>query len=215
MTERCTETLIPPRRFQEGKEGYEWVARHTWQSWRERYKKHAERLDKRIAQIVENKQIMPGEPPVYVGRPDTRPKRPRKKIKVAKADPEDSEDFEARINMTGTTLSPTPDATMNMQPMIMPEMPLPRMEATGPLNLRTPSPTLTQEMPPPVLPTQAPSLQQLAQVRNAVSSANESQDWAIKIGNDPPPQWARTKRKIDEVENDDEDDTKCVNCSIS
>lgn len=32
--------------------GYEWVKRHTWQSWRERYKKNAERLDRHIAAIV-------------------------------------------------------------------------------------------------------------------------------------------------------------------
>ncbi|KAL5535307.1 hypothetical protein ACEPAF_3401 [Sanghuangporus sanghuang] len=33
--------------------GYEWVKRHTWQSWRERYKKNAERLDRHIAAIVD------------------------------------------------------------------------------------------------------------------------------------------------------------------
>ncbi|EJD04188.1 uncharacterized protein FOMMEDRAFT_82819, partial [Fomitiporia mediterranea MF3/22] len=35
-----------------GQPGYEWVARHTWQSWRERYKKNSERLDRHIAAIV-------------------------------------------------------------------------------------------------------------------------------------------------------------------
>ncbi|KAI5121324.1 hypothetical protein M0805_003791 [Coniferiporia weirii] len=32
--------------------GYGWVERHTWQSWRERYKKNAARLDQHIAAIV-------------------------------------------------------------------------------------------------------------------------------------------------------------------
>jgi len=32
--------------------GYEWVGRHTWQSWRERYKKNATRLDQHVAAIV-------------------------------------------------------------------------------------------------------------------------------------------------------------------
>ncbi|THH03002.1 hypothetical protein EW145_g6613 [Phellinidium pouzarii] len=37
--------------------GYEWVERHTWQSWRERYKKNAARLDQHIAAIVHINQI--------------------------------------------------------------------------------------------------------------------------------------------------------------
>ncbi|KAH8120088.1 hypothetical protein DFH11DRAFT_32037 [Phellopilus nigrolimitatus] len=32
--------------------GFEWVERHTWQSWRERYKKNAGRLDQHIAAVV-------------------------------------------------------------------------------------------------------------------------------------------------------------------
>ena len=41
--------------FQANEPGYAWVVRHTWQSWRERYKKNAQRLDKRIAVIVDEK----------------------------------------------------------------------------------------------------------------------------------------------------------------
>lgn len=33
--------------------GFEWVQRHPWQSWRERYKKNQDRLDKLIEKIVE------------------------------------------------------------------------------------------------------------------------------------------------------------------
>ncbi|KAJ7601379.1 hypothetical protein DFH06DRAFT_1026243, partial [Mycena polygramma] len=38
-----------------GQSGYEWVTRHTWQSWRERYKKNASRLDPLIDIAVKKK----------------------------------------------------------------------------------------------------------------------------------------------------------------
>jgi len=39
--------------------GYEWVGRHTWQSWRERYKKNATRLDQHVAALVNLGQTGP------------------------------------------------------------------------------------------------------------------------------------------------------------
>ncbi|KAG1755122.1 uncharacterized protein EDB91DRAFT_1277214 [Suillus paluster] len=60
---------------------YAWVSRHTWQSWRERYKKNAVRLDNMIAQIVDQKKPVPGEQGQYgyVRQDEEKPKRPRKK----------------------------------------------------------------------------------------------------------------------------------------
>jgi hypothetical protein len=64
---------------------YAWVSRHTWQSWRERYKKNAVRLDGMISQIVVQKKPIHGEPGQYgyVRRDDETPKRPRKTRKPA------------------------------------------------------------------------------------------------------------------------------------
>ncbi|KDQ63777.1 hypothetical protein JAAARDRAFT_53966 [Jaapia argillacea MUCL 33604] len=60
---------------------YGWVTRHTWQSWRERYKKNSTRLDFRIAAIVAQKKPVIGEKGQYgyVRAPEGKPKRPRKK----------------------------------------------------------------------------------------------------------------------------------------
>jgi hypothetical protein len=45
--------------------GYNWVNRHTWQSWRERYKKNSARLDVAIANIVSRRPVLPGEKGQY------------------------------------------------------------------------------------------------------------------------------------------------------
>ena len=45
--------------------GYSWVSRHTWQSWRERYKKNSARLDVAVANIVTRRPVLPGEKGQY------------------------------------------------------------------------------------------------------------------------------------------------------
>jgi hypothetical protein len=64
---------------------YAWVSRHTWQSWRERYKKNAVRLDTMIAQIVGQKKPVRGEQGQYgyVRKDEGKPKRPKKTRKPA------------------------------------------------------------------------------------------------------------------------------------
>ncbi|PCH33547.1 hypothetical protein WOLCODRAFT_86832 [Wolfiporia cocos MD-104 SS10] len=58
---------------------YAWVTRHTWQSWRERYKKNSARLDKLITEIVGQRKPAHGEKGQYgyVRVPEERPKRIR------------------------------------------------------------------------------------------------------------------------------------------
>jgi hypothetical protein len=117
---------------------------------------------------------------------------------------DDSADLEGQLNnLTGTTLSPTPDASIRMEPMELPEMPV-----AGPAP-RSPSPVpefaISQS---PV--SQAPSLLQIAQATaGGAVPLNESQDWMIRVGNDPPPRWAPGKRKRDELDlSDDLEDEK-------
>jgi hypothetical protein len=108
---------------------------------------------------------------------------------------DDSMDIEGQLNnLTGTTLSPTPDASMRMETMELPEMPV-----AGPA-LRSPSPVPEFAIPQnPV--SQAPSLLQIAQAAaGGAVPLNESQDWMIRVGNDPPPRWAPGKRKRDELD---------------
>ncbi|KAK1223818.1 hypothetical protein PQX77_013342 [Marasmius sp. AFHP31] len=63
--------------------GYTWVQRHTWQSWRERYKKHAEKLDKIIDEIVHETKPNPGDKVQYGYVRQEEDDKPRKKRKRA------------------------------------------------------------------------------------------------------------------------------------
>jgi len=58
---------------------YAWVDRHTWQSWRERYKKNAARLDRLVAIVVTERNIPLGVKGqlAYVREPGPKPKRVR------------------------------------------------------------------------------------------------------------------------------------------
>ncbi|KAH9937581.1 uncharacterized protein B0H18DRAFT_971309 [Fomitopsis serialis] len=64
---------------------YAWVTRHTWQSWRERYKKNAARLDAKISEIVEQKKPAHGAKGQYgyVRAPEEKPRR----IRIKKGSP--------------------------------------------------------------------------------------------------------------------------------
>jgi hypothetical protein len=190
------------------------VGRHTWQSWRERFRKNRERLDKRVLQIVEEKQILRGVEHIPAFDP---PKRQRKKAKLVHPEPElepehepapephfdlaaddDDDDFEGQfeIDMSGATLSPTPDVSgRGPTPLIeMPNSPI-----VGPAP-RTPSPGADSATPTKVL-SQAPSLSDIAATMIGAGGAlNESQGWSIRIGNDPPPRWAPGKRKFDAID---------------
>lgn len=74
--------------------GYEWVSRHTWQSWRERYKKNAARLDEHIAAIVESQQSLKAVKTqyAYVKQLEPKPKRKRRtKKELAEAAAQDAQ----------------------------------------------------------------------------------------------------------------------------
>ncbi|TDL28416.1 hypothetical protein BD410DRAFT_220818 [Rickenella mellea] len=59
--------------------GWTWVARHTWQSWRERYKKNAARLDQHIVEIVNLHQPPRGGKGQYGYIREREAKAPRKR----------------------------------------------------------------------------------------------------------------------------------------
>lgn len=45
--------------------GYEWAYRHTWQSWRNRYKHHKDRIDKMSEEYRRENNIVPGQKGQY------------------------------------------------------------------------------------------------------------------------------------------------------
>ena len=92
------------------------MTRHTWQSWRERYKKNAPRLDVRIAQIVQEKKPALGEKGQYgyVRKPEEKPKRTRRKKNVA---PEtNGDEFLAGPSTVANGEDPSLSLSLNMAP---------------------------------------------------------------------------------------------------
>lgn len=84
--------------------GYEWVSRHTWQSWRERYKKNAVRLDAHIAAIVDAVQTLKAAkgPYAFTKQLESKPKRKRrtkKEMEEAAAAPTVNEERSVQINV--------------------------------------------------------------------------------------------------------------------
>jgi hypothetical protein len=173
------------RTHQEHEDGYEWVTRHTWQSWRERYKNNAERLDRRIAEHVAESQLTLDRPATRRthDRDDSSFLPPRKKAKtVHKRDV--SENFDSDLfDISGTTLSPTPEVSMRaLTGASPPSTPLakPIVHSIASAQACLHSPTLSTPL------------------RDLSLPADETQTWPIRVGNDPPPRWG--KRKASEIE---------------
>ncbi|KAF9015313.1 hypothetical protein BDQ17DRAFT_1269058 [Cyathus striatus] len=180
---------------------YAWVSRHTWQSWRERYKKNAARLDTVIARIVDQKKPAPGEKGQYgyVRQPEEKAKRPRKKRPKA-IDASMDEDYqgavEALIGLPGlpASISSTLSSQMNMVGQQ-------QMHAA-------PQPQGSGNMYHPLLPshpvTQLQTLQNLpvrqSPTKEEMEENEDDPEWAVRIGDEPPPSWS--KRKASSEQND-------------
>ncbi|TFK30582.1 hypothetical protein FA15DRAFT_662576 [Coprinopsis marcescibilis] len=160
---------------------YTWVSRHTWQSWRERYKKHSRRLDRTISAIVEQKQPLLGEKGQYgyVRQPEEKAKRTRKKRKLEQMG-------EASFTNPGDGSIALPNMTMGGEHPVDP--------------LRLPVPPGFPNIPPhpgmvypPLLPVASTSavLQRPDHSKSPEEvEENEDAEWAIRVGNAPPPAWA-------------------------
>ena len=169
------------------------MTRHTWQSWRERYKKNAPRLDVRIAQIVQEKKPALGEKGQYgyVRKPEEKPKRTRRKKNVA---PEtNGDEFLAGPSAVANGEDPSLALSLNMAP---PPPPPPGMTiSNGP-------PTYSAVLfaagaPPPFMPlAPAPPVDPRTQKENAqeqeMEDGEEESQWSIRIAPEdaPPPTWA-------------------------
>ncbi|EPQ60843.1 hypothetical protein GLOTRDRAFT_102548 [Gloeophyllum trabeum ATCC 11539] len=203
---------------------YAWVQRHTWQSWRERYKKNADRLDAMIATIVAETKPQLGEKGQYgyVRMPEEKPKRDRGR------------------NDHG---QPYPQAHLHPAPQDNPHIPV--------LPHPPPSPPHLPHLPPirqfdsavdylnlPVLPPNGPNavngdngvngmnsniqahenreqgnidpnLDQNQEGANAAPAINGNGEYdsdfpAIRIGTAPPPPWALQKRRYSDGSEDEE-----------
>ncbi|KAF8078461.1 hypothetical protein FPV67DRAFT_55994 [Lyophyllum atratum] len=173
---------------------YAWVSRHTWQSWRERYKKNAVRLDAMIASVVDRKKPVPGEKGQYgyVRQAEAKPKRTRKK-RAKTIDAQAVMDDLAEVTgmqMAGMPvmgmhqdlqgLSIEPDMQPGIQPGVQAEM--------------------FPQMPAPI----GSSLDRSSVRRSPAEEEmdEEGHEWMVRIGNAEPPAWAKRKAS-DELEDQD------------
>lgn len=160
---------------QKDKQDYAWVTRHSWQSWRERYKMNFGRMDPIISEIVQSKNISPGKKGQhgYVRRPEEFPKvAATVRRKRRRAEQDDGELQEGDEEIKHCQLSPPAQAEM-----------------MG---------TIKFEPPATEAVLQSDSQESLA----AVSCHNPEQNpaptqydedesgWRVRIGHDAPPGWA-------------------------
>ncbi|KAJ7042433.1 hypothetical protein C8F04DRAFT_1030050 [Mycena alexandri] len=167
---------------------FAWVARHTWQSWRERYKKNSSRFDGLIAAIVAQKKPMPGEKGQYgyVRQPEEKQKKPRKK-KTKNQDSsllEEEEFLVASSSMDGMGVFSGAVSTQELGEMGPP--------ISGDMQI----PAIYNGEPP--LPVAGPS------VVNSIPAEEEmdedGSEWAVRVGNSPPPLWGK-RRATEDPEN--------------
>ncbi|KAI5897677.1 uncharacterized protein SCHCODRAFT_02696332 [Schizophyllum commune H4-8] len=193
---------------------YAWVTRHTWQSWRERYKKHAHRLDRVIESIVEHKKPMLGEKGQYgyvrvdePKEPKPTPK-PRSKRKRARKDstPEPSQNDGA---YGGPVMLSPPNARMASRPpsgptrapsgpprsQPAPAPPQPPPSQPGPAHhaATQPAPRAATQ-PAPRAAVQPPK----RKATDIVDELDSESQWQIRIGDEPPPTWARPRDEDDD-----------------
>ena len=129
------------------------MSRHTWQSWRERYKKNSARLDVVIANIVSQRPVVPGEKGQYgyVRLVEERGKKPKKAPKQGTPAPLDLHGMSTPPQSTSIVVGNTSRTVM-------------------------------------------------------LEESQEGSDWAIRIGDAPPPAWGK-KRSLSQ-EGRLEDDSK-------
>lgn len=146
---------------------YAWVTRHTWQSWRERYKKNSVRLDNLIAAIVEQKKPAHGEKGQYgyVRKVEERARRARKRRGKSAEEAFQTEKIIGDINKNVPGTPPI---------IIFPSMPT--------------------ELPGGSQPSTS-AIPRVSPDEEEMEDGEDIEDWRIQVGNEPPPAWG--KRGVD------------------
>ena len=165
---------------------YAWVSRHTWQSWRERYKKNAARLDALIALIVDEKKPVQGEKGQYgyVRQAEEKPKRSRKKrAKNVEHPPTDVDQYAAVEGLAG-----------------LPTMPVPGLAGLMPVDNRSaeipelPDSHNVTTMFPKLASASAPVDHTAVRKSPAEEEMDEEEsEWVVRVGDAQPPSWGKRK----------------------
>nr|AGK29856.1 FAD-binding protein [Volvariella volvacea] len=163
---------------------FAWVARHTWQSWRERYKKNAARLDAIIAGIVEQKKPGLGEKGQYgyVRQAEDKPKRARKRRAKSISAPEEFSD----VAKYGLEIPEVPTMVMaNIMPL----------SVNGQEHLQAEGSAFQSIITPSVATTLYTDASEPRPTEEEMDEVEEESDWVVKVGSAPPPVWS-AKRKV-------------------
>lgn len=170
------------------------MTRHTWQSWRERYKKHAPRLDERIGQIVTDRCIAQGEQGQigYVRQPEEKPKRTRKKRSKIEDTNDDRESTNRAEELAQLSVLPISQISSIESGVSLP---------TQPPSYQNIQPLPGFALPPPHTSILLPSESGLPIPANLCPDEEEMEDndesqWVVREGNELTPVWA--KRKADD-----------------
>ncbi|KAF8973716.1 hypothetical protein BDZ97DRAFT_388268 [Flammula alnicola] len=183
---------------------YAWVTRHTWQSWRERYKKNSARLDVIIAGVVDQKKPSPGEKGQYgyVRQAEEKPKRTRKKKVKAIDQPPQPEEFANDVN--GIVALPAgPNHIPPMDPSGM-DAPHHFQHAMASLHgLADVGNAYSAILPAPSSVPLDRSTIRKSPAEEEMDDTEEGTEWAVRVGNASPPAWG--KRKATDEGNPDKD----------
>ncbi|KAK2461798.1 hypothetical protein APHAL10511_006261 [Amanita phalloides] len=186
-----------------GDPDYAWVSRHTWQSWRERYKKNAARLDVLIAEIVEQKKPVHGEKGQYgyVRMAEEKPKRQRKKKEVELGLQDNYAMVERLIENPSHPLQ-----GMGSIPLHGHE----HFQMVAGLHQTSNGLYARALMPGPSDQNRRPILVERAE--EELDDGEEETEWAVRIGNASPPEWG--KRKAAEEPDEQPENKKSRNDAI-
>jgi hypothetical protein len=211
---------------------YSWVSRHTWQSWRERYKKNAGRLDPVIAQIVEDRKPTLGEKGQYgyVRKPEDKPSsrgRSRRR-KATSAETVNDEEVHAGGPQPGPSqpgLS-QPELSQHIPPPPPPPHPMPPPHSMIPIPPERFTahgmPMLPPHMYPPPHMMHPDDLARLGggpmdplvhlppppmpgpPPLQRLPSTESDPEWAIRDGNQTQPNWAKRRAPEDQLTGESE-----------
>ncbi|KAJ7275231.1 hypothetical protein B0H12DRAFT_1086326 [Mycena haematopus] len=159
---------------------FAWVTRHTWQSWRERYKKNAVRLDKLIAVIVDQTKPAQGEKGQYgyVRQPEEKQKKQRKR-KIKNQEPSFDDQFivgSSKLEGMGVFSGALPIEELGRE-----------MQVPNSNDMHHELPGMMYEGTP-AAPSNIPDPQAAEEEMD-----EEGSEWAVRVGNSPPPLWGKRR----------------------
>lgn len=173
--------------LQSGDPEYAWVTRHTWQSWRERYKKNAKRLDALIARIVDQKKPAQGEKGQYgyVRQAEEKPKRIRKK-RMKQVEQYNEDNYMGAVQgLTGMPMS---------GPRALSHLPLQNHEQlAGMQDLQDAGSTYPVLFSQPSIVSLEQSAIRRSPAEEEMEDSEDSQGWMVKVGDAPPPVWGKRR----------------------